>query len=100
MDILIIPVINILLMAIQLYIYAVIISAVLSWLVAFNVVNPSNRIVHIIGDTLHRLTEPALRPIRNLLPDLGGIDLSPVVLILGLILASDILSRLGQSLAG
>ena len=57
-------------------------------------VNTSNRLVYIVGDFCYRLTEPALRPIRNFLPNLGGIDLSPVVLILGLILVRDILRGL------
>ena len=65
-----------------LYICILIAAAVLSWLVAFNVVNPYNQVVRNIGEVLHRLTEPALRPIRNLLPNLGGIDISPVILIL------------------
>jgi YggT family protein len=55
---------------------------VLSWLVAFNVVNTHNRFVNQIGEFLNRATEPALRPIRSVLPNLGGIDVSPVVLIL------------------
>lgn len=67
---------------IQLYIWIVIASAVLSWLVAFNVVNPHNNVVRAIGETLYRLTEPALRPIRNVLPSLGGLDISPVILII------------------
>ncbi|AWN37800.1 YggT family protein [Methylobacterium radiodurans] len=67
---------------INLFIYVLIASAVLSWLVAFNVVNVRNPIVAQIGEVLYRLTEPALRPIRNLLPNLGGVDISPVILIL------------------
>lgn len=67
---------------IQIYIWVVIIAAVLSWLLAFNVVNSSNRFVTTVADTLWRLTEPALRPIREFLPNLGGIDVSPVILIL------------------
>jgi YggT family protein len=67
---------------ITLYIWILIASAVLSWLVAFNVVNTRNPIVHSFGGFLYRITEPALRPIRNLLPNLGGIDISPVILIL------------------
>ncbi len=69
----------------QLYIWVIIASVILSWLVAFNVINTRNAFVHQIGDFLHRATEPALRPIRNLLPNLGGIDLSPLVLILLLV---------------
>lgn len=69
---------------IGLYTWIIIGSAVMSWLVAFNVVNPRNQVVGTILDTLHRLTEPALRPIRRVLPNLGGIDISPIVLLLGL----------------
>ena len=65
-----------------LYVYVVIAMAILSWLIAFNVVNTRNPIVHMIADLLYRLTEPALRPIRNLLPNLGGIDISPIILFL------------------
>ena len=67
---------------IELFIWCLIISAILSWLIAFNVVNTQNRIVFMIGDFLHRITEPALRPIRRFLPNLGGIDISPIVLLL------------------
>ncbi len=69
-------------LALQLYIYLLIAAAVLSWLIAFNVVNMRNQFVATIADFLYRITEPALRPIRNLLPNLGGIDISPVILIL------------------
>ena len=69
---------------IWLYIYVLIAAAVLSWLLAFNVVNPRNQFVAMVGDVLYRVTEPALRPIRSVMPDLGGIDISPVILILGL----------------
>ncbi len=69
---------------IGLLITLVIIQVVLSWLVAFNVINTSNRFVYLVGDFLYRVTEPALKPVRRLLPAMGGIDLSPVVLILGL----------------
>jgi YggT family protein len=69
---------------ITLYVYILIASAILSWLVAFNVVNDRNPIVSQIGDFLYRITEPALRPIRRILPNLGGIDISPIILILGL----------------
>jgi YggT family protein len=70
---------------INIYVWLLIASAVLSWLVAFNVVNTRNQVVAMVGDMLYRLTEPLLRPIRNLLPNLGGIDVSPVILILGLL---------------
>jgi YggT family protein len=67
---------------ITIYIWVLIAAAILSWLVAFNVVNPYNQVVRNISEVLYRLTEPALRPIRSLLPNLGGIDISPVILIL------------------
>lgn len=67
---------------IDIYIWILIASAVLSWLIAFNVVNTRNPIVNNIGEFLYRVTEPVLRPIRNMLPNLGGIDVSPVVLII------------------
>ena len=69
-------------LALQLYIWIVIAMAIFSWLVAFNVVNTRNHVVAMIGDFLYRITEPALRPIRNMLPHLGGIDISPVILFL------------------
>ena len=69
---------------IEFYIWIIIASAVLSWLVAFDVVNMRNRFVYLIGDALNRLTEPAYARIRQLMPDLGGIDLSPIILIFGL----------------
>ena len=67
---------------INLYIWVLIISAVMSWLIAFNVINTSNRAVYMISDFLYRVTEPALRPIRRFIPSLGGVDISPVILIL------------------
>lgn len=67
---------------IQIYIYILIASAVLSWLIAFNVVNTRNQAVAMIADVLWRLTEPVLAPIRRILPNFGGLDLSPIVLIL------------------
>ncbi len=70
---------------ITIYIWLLIGQAILSWLLAFGVVNRHNRAVAVIGDFLYRATEPALRPIRAFLPNFGGIDISPVVLILLLI---------------
>jgi YggT family protein len=76
--------------AISIYIWILIASAILSWLLAFNVLNPRNQIVYTIGDFLYRITEPALRPIRRFVPFIGGIDISPVVLILLLIFARNL----------
>lgn len=69
-------------LAIDIYWWLIIASAIFSWLYAFNVVNPRNQFVGSIGNALYRITEPALRPIRRILPDLGGIDISPILLLL------------------
>lgn len=76
---------------IQIYIMLLIAQVVLSWLTAFNVVNTRNRFVYLVGDFLYRVTEPALGPIRRILPNLGGIDISPVVLILVLVFVQRLL---------
>jgi YggT family protein len=73
---------DVILIALQLYMWLVIAAAILSWLIAFNVVNTRNQFVAMIGDFLYRLTEPVLRPIRQMLPNLGGIDISPIILFL------------------
>ena len=86
-------ILNIILIVLDIYIWLLIAAAILSWLVAFNVVNSRNQFVAMVGDFLYRITEPVLRPIRNLLPTLGGIDLSPVVLILIIILIKDVIVR-------
>lgn len=70
---------------INLYIWVIIGSAIMSWLVAFNVINTHNRFVYMVNETLHRLTEPVLGPIRRFLPHLGGLDIAPIVLILVLL---------------
>ena len=67
---------------IDLYLWVVIIWVIMSWLVSFQIVNTHNRFVYLVSDFLHRATDPALRPIRRVTPYLGGIDLSPLVLIL------------------
>ncbi len=81
------PFIWLILTVIDMYMWIVIIGVVLSWLVSFNVVNRSNRFIYIVGDFLYRATEPALKPIRRVLPNLGNMDLSPVALILLLMFA-------------
>lgn len=76
---------------IEIYIMLLIGQVILSWLTAFNVVNTRNRFVYLVGDFLYRVTEPALGPIRRILPNLGGLDLSPVALILALVFAQRLL---------
>ncbi len=78
---------------IDFFIGAIILSALMSWLIGFNIVNINTKIVYIIADFLNRLTEPFLSPIRRILPNLGGIDLSPVVLILLLIFVKDLVNN-------
>lgn len=78
---------------INIYIWIVLGSVILSWLVAFNVLNTHNRFVFLVGDVLHKLTEPVLAPIRRLLPKLGGIDLAPLVLILLLMFLQNLVVR-------
>lgn len=73
---------DVILIVLQIYVWLLIASAVLSWLVAFNVVNTRNPVVATIGEFLYRITEPALRPIRGFMPNLGGLDISPIILIL------------------
>jgi YggT family protein len=92
------PLLRIAMIAIDLYIWAVIISAILSWLVHFGVVNTRNQFVSMIGDFLWRLTEPALRPIRRFVPKLGGIDISPIVLILALLFVQMVIGNIHVSM--
>jgi len=73
---------DVILVALNIYVWLLIAAAILSWLIAFNVVNTRNQVVAVVADFLYRITEPALRPIRNVMPNLGGIDISPVILIL------------------
>lgn len=79
---------------IELYIWVIIASVVVSWLVAFNVINTRNSFVLQVQEFLFRLTEPALRPIRGVLPNLGGIDISPIILILVLVFLRRLLFQL------
>lgn len=69
-------------LVLDIYTWIIIASAVFSWLYAFKVVNTNNRFIGAVGEFLYKVTEPVLRPIRKILPDLGGIDISPIVLLL------------------
>ncbi|MGB0670505.1 MAG: YggT family protein [Rhodospirillales bacterium] len=92
------PFLHLILTVIDIYMWIIIIGVILSWLVAFNVVNTSNRFVYMVGDFVHRLTEPVMRPIRNILPNLGGIDLAPLVVILLLVFLKQVLVNIFLSL--
>ncbi len=84
---------------INVYFWIILAMVIMSWLVAFGIVNRSNPYVRQVGYALERLTEPLLRPIRRFLPDLGGIDISPIILLIGLqflgILIDNIFFNLG-----
>ncbi len=83
---------DVILIVLQLYVWVLVINAVLSWLIAFNVVNPYNQVVRTISEIVYRLTEPLLAPIRRFLPTFGGLDLSPMVLILVIFLIQRIIA--------
>ena len=84
---------DVILFALQLYTWLLIASAVMSWLITFNAVNPRNQFVAMLWDFLYRITEPALRPIRSMMPNLGGIDISPVILILIIIFIEKVITN-------
>ncbi|WP_128928863.1 YggT family protein [Bradyrhizobium guangxiense] len=75
-------VLDIVIIVLDLYVWLLIASAILSWLIAFNVVNTRNQFVSAVAEFLSRIPEPVLAPIRNFLPSLGGLDISPIILIL------------------
>src|SRR3954471_2958140 len=85
-------ILDIILIVLDLYVWLLIASAILSWLIAFNVVNTRNQFVASVAEFLYRITEPVLRPIRNILPDLGGLDISPIILILLIMLIQRVIS--------
>ena len=76
---------------VNLYIWGLVIFVVVNWLIAFKVINPTNRFVYLVSDFLYRITEPVLRPIRSVMPNLGGLDISPVLLILALTFARNLM---------
>lgn len=99
MNTIVFALIQVVLVAINIYIFILIASAIMSWLLAFNVLNHRNQLVAMLSDFLYRVTEPALRPIRRVIPHLGGIDVSPVVLILILYFFEIILASILRDVA-
>jgi len=77
-----IPVLNTIMYALNIYIWILIATAIFSWLYAFNVINTRNQFVNMIGQFLHNVTEPVLRPIRRFMPDLGGVDISMIIVVI------------------
>lgn len=88
------PFLWLILTIINLYFWVILAQVILSWLIAFNVVNRSNSYVRQIGMALDRLTEPLLNPIRRFLPDLGGLDISPIILLIGMQFFGMLVTRL------
>lgn len=80
---------------IGLYIWALIIAVVLSWLTSFNMINTSNRFIYLVVDFFYRITEPPLRYLRRFIPNLGGIDISPILLILLLVFLRNLIREYG-----
>ena len=99
MDVIVGPALVLIYHLIELYTWVLIIGVIMSWLIAFNVINLSNQFVRMVYDVVTRLTEPLLGPIRRFLPDLGGVDISPVILILLLYFAKDVIGRLALRFA-
>ncbi len=86
-------VLDVILLVLQMYTYVIIVVAIMSWLISFNVINVYNNVVRTIWDALNAITEPALRPIRRMLPNFSGLDLSPLVLLLLIFLVQDIIAK-------
>lgn len=84
-------ILDVVMVVLNLYVYIIIGSAIFSWLFAFNVINSGNQFVGMIGNFLYQATEPLLRPIRRVMPSLGTIDISPIVLLLGIFLLQRII---------
>ncbi len=91
---LLVPIVQLFQIILGMYWYVVIAAVIMSWLTNFGVINTQNRIVYMIGSALNQLTEPAFRKIRRYIPIMGGLDLSPIVLLLGLWLAQSYVSIL------
>ena len=86
-------VLDVILLVLKMYTFVIIAVAIMSWLIAFNVINLYNNFVRSIWNGLNALTEPVLRPIRNMLPNFNGLDLSPLVLLLLIFLLQDIIIK-------
>lgn len=94
MDIILIPILQVIIVALDIYKWIVVISVILSWLVAFNVINPHNQVIRMIGNALHQMVEPVLRRIRRVVPPFGNVDVSPIILFLLILLVQLVVGRL------
>ena len=91
---LLVPIVQLVQIILGMYWYVVVAAVILSWLVNFSVINTHNQFVHMIWSTLGQMTEPVFRKIRQYVPIMGGLDLSPIILLLGLWLAQRYLNIL------
>ncbi len=98
MNVILGPILGIVSTILWLYMWLLIVSVVMSWLYSFNVVNTSNRFVYAIGYFTHRLTEPVLAPMRRFIPNLGSIDLSPLILLLAIVFLRNVIHNLAFEL--
>jgi YggT family protein len=94
MDVVLVPLVNLIYTVLYLYMWIVIIHVIVSWLVSFEIINTQNQIAAGITNFLYNVTEPCLQPIRRVLPNLGGLDFAPLVLVLILYFFQMVLDRL------
>lgn len=94
MDAILISVAQVVLLILKMYTWVIIGNVIFSWLFAFNVINSHNQFVNMIARTLYSLTEPVMRPIRNVLPNMGGLDLSPIVVLIGIFFLQNLIFNL------
>lgn len=99
MNTILIPVLQVISVALNLYWWVVLIAVIMSWLVMLNMINTHNQIIRTIGNIVHQLTEPVLRRIRRVIPSAGNVDLSAIVLFLLILLVQQIIGQLILQLA-
>ena len=99
MNTILIPLLQVTHVGLDIYKWIVIISVILSWLVAFNVINPHNQFVRTVGGALHQMVEPLLRRIRGVVPSFGAVDISPIILFLLILFAQLVIGRIIISLS-
>ena len=91
-------ILNLIDLLLNIYTWILIATVVMSWLIAFNIINNHNNIVRQVSHALYRLTEPVLGPIRRLLPDLGGLDISPIIVLIAIWFIRNLLWEYGPQL--
>ena len=97
-NVIVVPLLKVILLLISLFKWALIIYAIMSWLIALNVVNTQSPLIYKVNEVLYRLTEPALKPLRNILPYVGGLDLSFLALYLIIFLVENFVIEIAKSL--